>query len=103
MPEQETAAIENPDSNLQDLINRLKELPNVLKVDAHNIIDPTILENVNSDSGIVVKVMATFRNVNDKSFDNIYDVVLPKETYDDPTVRDTVVKNFTDYITNINM
>jgi hypothetical protein len=103
MPEQETAAIENPDSNLQDLINRLKELPNVLKVDAHNVIDPTILENVNSDSGIVVKVMATFRNVNDKSFDNIYDVVLPKETYDDPTVRDTVVKNFTDYITNINM
>jgi hypothetical protein len=103
LPEQQLAAIENPDSNLQDLINRLKEIPNVLKVNAYNVIDPAILENVNSDSGIVVKVMATFRNVNDKSFDNIYDVVLPKETYDDPTVRDSVVKNFTDYITNINM
>ena len=103
MPEHATAIIENPDSNLQDLINRLKEIPNVLKVDAHNVIDPTILENVTSDSGIVVKVIATFRNFNDKSFDNTYDVILSKETYDDPGVRDTVVKNFTDYIANINM
>jgi len=104
IPEQEMTAIVNTDSNLQDLINRLKELPNVLKVDAYNVIDPTILENVKSDpDDIVVKVMATFRNINDNSLDNTYDVILPKETYDIALFRDAVVKVFNDYISNINI
>lgn len=100
LPEHQAIAIENPDSNLQDLMNQLKEIPNTIKVEAHNIIDPAILSNTKSESGIVVKVIATFRNITDNSSNNTYDVILSKETYDDPLVRQKVLENFSEYIKN---